>query len=158
MPPVATARGTPGGLKLRDGFKCLITFSANPTIKLWEKTVDIGGLNLGEKIDQTTMHNSRRRTYAPRQLHEVTDTTMICAFDPAVRSQIDAIIGIPMTITRYFSDGTTWADYGWLNMFEVQTVEEGSQPEAEVQICYSSEDHAASWVESAGVIVEIAGT
>jgi len=65
-----TARTTPTGNKLKDGFRTLIAFAADPDVKLWEKEVTLPGIDVGEKIPTTDMHNVTWRTYAPRALKD----------------------------------------------------------------------------------------
>jgi hypothetical protein len=156
--PVATVRGTPAGIKLRDGFRTHITFSIDPTLELWEKNVTPPGIEGGDAIDQTTMHNIFRRTKAPRQLYEVSDSSMTCAYDPACYDAIRDMVNVPQTITCTFSDGSTFADYGWLRSFLPTEHVEGEQPEAEVVIIFSGEDHNNEWVEASPITVLVAGT
>ena len=77
--PTPTVRITPPGIFLRDGFSTLITFAVDPNIDLWEKVVKPPGLDGGEKVETTTMHNTVWRTFGPRELITMTAATMTCA-------------------------------------------------------------------------------
>jgi hypothetical protein len=157
--PAPTVRVTPGGVKLRNGYRTLITIALDPDIEFWEKDVTPTGFDGGDKIDETTMWNTRMRTYAPRALVEQTDSTLTVAYDPIMYTRAQAYINIPTVITTRFSDGSTYAAYGWLKSFEpTEHVTDGEQPEAELVICFSSEDYNAAWVEQVGVLASISGT
>jgi hypothetical protein len=157
--PAPTVRQTPSGVKLRNGYRTLITFSIYPEMEFWEKDVTPTGFDGGDKIDQTTMWNTRMRTYSPRALVEQTDCTLTVAYDPLMYNRAQFLINIPMTITTTFSDGSTYAAYGWMKSFEpTEHVTDGEQPEAEMVICFSSEDHNAGWAEQVGILASVSGT
>lgn len=155
--PTPTARGTPAGIKLKDGFRTLITFSRSTTASLWEKTVKPPGIDGGDPIDQTTMHNSAWRTTAPRQLKTLTECSGKAAYDPNVVNQLYDLINIEQTITVTFSDGSTLAFYGFLKMFETDELSEGQQPEASFTIVPTNFDHVNK-VEAAPVLTSVSGT
>ena len=46
--PTVTARGTPAGTKLDDGFSTKVAFAADPTIAFFEKTVQPPGFDGGD--------------------------------------------------------------------------------------------------------------
>lgn len=134
MPPVPTSRGTPTGLMLRDGYQSLITFALNPTVQFWEKTVTPPGWEGGDPIDQTTMHNLLVRTKAARYLPEVTDTTIVVAYDPCVWDNIYTLVNEPTTITVEFPDNSQLAFWGYLKSFIPSELADGTQPEATITI------------------------
>lgn len=154
--PVATARGTPSGLKMKDGYRALITFASNPTVGLWEKTVKPPGFDGGDKIDTTTMFNDDLRTFEPRQLITMTPGGATCAYDPGVLSAIMSLINRKDTITVRFTDGTTWAFFGFLKSFTPGDMSEGAMPEATVEIEPTNKD--SSDVEQLPVVVSVTGT
>lgn len=154
--PTATARGTPTGIMLRDGFSSKITFAAKPTISFWEKSVSPPGLDGGPKVDQTTMFNTMRITAAPQVLYEVTDGSMKVAYDPAVYTQIISAINQPDVITQTWRDGSTLADHGYLQSFKPDPLERGKQPEATVTFVYTGQD--TSGVEYAPLITSVSGS
>lgn len=129
-----TARSAPGGVKPDDGFSSLIAFAADPDISFWEKTVKPPGLDGGEPIDTTTMHNTSLRTMGPRSLATMTPFTTKVTYDPEVYDQILAIINTAGWVTVHFWDGSTIDFYGYLQKFEPDDLSEGAQPEATVTI------------------------
>ncbi len=155
--PTPTARGTPAGLKLRDGFSSKITFAAVPTVSFWEKSVSPPGIDGGPKIDQTTMFNTMRTTAAAQSLYEVTDGSMKVAYDPNVYNTIiNTLINYHTTITQTWRDGSTLADFGYLQSFKPDALERGKQPEATVTFVFIGQD--SSGTEYAPVITSVSGT
>ena len=155
--PVATARGTPAGIKLKDGFSSLITLSSNPTVSLWEKVVQPPGIDGGEMIDQTTMHNTTWRTRAPRVLKTLTPISFTAAYDPNCLTQLNSLINVELTVTFKWADGSTAAFFGYLQKFEPDNVEEGKQPEAKCMIVPTNFDPSGK-VEAGPTVVSVAGT
>lgn len=156
--PTPTARSTPSGIPLRDGFSTLITCALDPDISFWEKEVQPPGRDGGDPIDTTTMHNTTYRTKAARSLIDLTDGTCTAAYDPAVSEQIDAIVNVETTWTVTHPDGSTEAFYGYLRTFTPQSHTEGSQPEAQLAWTPTNTDPANSWVEAGPALASVAGT
>lgn len=154
--PTPTARVTPAGRMLENGYQSLLTFEANPNIALWEKGVQPPGVDGGEKIDVTTMWNTSVRTFAPQALGEITDGSMTCAYDPRVYPQIIALRNVRTTITVTFPNGDNLAFYGYLQKFEPGELKDGEFPEATVTIVSTNRD--SSGVEQAPVLTELFGT
>lgn len=159
-PPVATARGSrvPTGIKLDDGYQTLIAFTANQTVEFWEKTVQPPGLEGGDPIDTTTMHNTEWRTFASRVLKTMTNATATVAYDPnafeVVRTDLLNVEGV---VTLHFPDTSTLAFYGYLQTFEPQDTEEGSQPEANITVVCTNND-PTDGSEQDPVLVSAVGT
>lgn len=155
--PSATARVTPTGIKLKDGYQSLVTFANDSNISLWEKSVTPPSANGGDSIDQTTMHNTTYRTKAPSALLDLGDSSFTAAYDPDAYNQIIAIINEETTITVTFKDGSTLAFYGYLQAFEPAELTEGSQPEATVTIVCTNWDPTNN-VEAGPVLTSVPGT
>lgn len=161
--PAATPRGTPTGIKLKDGYSTKVTLSLNTTIELWEKTVKPPGIDGGDAIQQTTMHNTTWRTFASRGLLTLTEHTFKAAYDPSIYTSILSMINVQkvgtsaQVITVTFPDGSTLAFYGYVKMFEPDEHQEGTQPEATVTITPTNYDPVNN-VEAAPVLTSVAGT
>jgi hypothetical protein len=138
--PVKTTRGTPGGAKLTDGFRTLIAFAANPTVKFWEKRVTPPGLDGGDKIDISTMHNSTWRSFYASSLITMSDATVRVAYDPAVYSDILSLLNVPGSVTVWFPDSSYLNFFGFIRMFEPDEMSEGSQPEATLTLTCTNFD------------------
>ncbi len=155
--PVATARGTPGGIALQDGYQTLITLALDTTIEFWEKTVKPPGIDGGDTVETRTMHNTTWETFAPRSLKRMTECTTRVAYDPLMYTEIVSAINRRDTITVRFADGSTVAFYGYVKSFEPADVEEGTQPEADITIQPTNWDHDNN-VEAGPTLVEVSGT
>ncbi len=134
----------PAGFKLLDGFPTLVTFSLDPDVALWIKSIKPSGSDAGGPIDTTTMLQVRHRTYAPKQLVTATAATGKCAYDPLVLNDIYEMIGKNQAITTRFPDGSTWRHYGWLDKFEPDEISEGVMPLANYTIQPSNTDAAGA--------------
>lgn len=128
------ARLTPVGRKLDDGHPTKIAFAADPDVSFWEKSVTAPGVDGGDAIDTTTMHNVVMRTMASRALKTLTSLELTVAYDPQVYDQIIALTNVEGLITVHFPDSSTLDFYGFLQNFEPDELVEGEQPEATVTI------------------------
>ncbi len=154
--PVATPRVAPSGIKLKDGYRSLVTFALDTNIELWEKQVTPPGLEGGDSIEQTTMWNDVYRTFAPRSLRTLTEMQFTAAYDPQVYVSVLAAINREDTITVRFKDGSTLAFFGYLKNFQTGELVEGTQPEATCVVVPTNIDSAGA--EQAAVLVSVAGT
>ena len=154
--PSPTARGTPTGLPLRDGFATMITFGDNDTVQLWEKEATPPGQDVGDAINVSTFHNTARHTKWPRTLIEDTDGAFTCAYDPTARTAAESLVGNNQEITVTFNDLSTWAFWGFMKSFIPQSVSDGEQPEAQVEFVITNLDD--SFAEQNPVVAGVAGT
>lgn len=157
--PVTTTRQTPGGIKLKDGYSTKIAFENDPDVEFWEKTVQPPGLDGGDEIPQTTMHNTTVRTFAPRSLYTLTNTTTTVAYDPnSINSIKNNLLNQEGSITVHFPDGSTLDFYGYLKSFTPSDHTEGEQPEAEIVIVATNTDPDNNFTEEVPVLTEVSGT
>ncbi len=138
--PAHQNRLTPAGKLLKDGYQTLIAMSLDADVSFWEKTVQPPGLDGGDEIDITTMHNTTLRTRAPRSLATMTNMEITAAYDPRLFEQILAVLNLEQTITVIFPNGDKLSFYGFLKNFEPQEVSEGEQPEANLTIVPTNRD------------------
>ena len=155
--PVASDRQTPTGIKLNDGYQTLVTISSDSNISFWEKSVTPPGLDGGDAIETTTMHNTKWKTMTSRALVTLTEMTLTAAYDPVAYDQLRDIINLETTITVNFPDGSTLAFYGFVKGAELAELVEGTQPEMTVTITPTNAD-PNDHTEQAPVLVEVAGT
>src|SRR3982750_2817179 len=125
---------------LEDGYQTLITFAGAPAVLLREKTVTPFGLDGGEKVDTTTMRNTTVRTYAPQHLIEATDINVTCAYDPAVLTQLIAMINVRDLISITHSDGHAWDFFGHLKSAIPNENSIGEQPTIALVISQNNVD------------------
>jgi hypothetical protein len=155
--PTPTARSTPTGIPLFDGFSTKITLAADLDIEFWEKDVQPPAVDGGDAIDITTMHNTTWRTKNARSLVDLGDVQTTVAYDPLCYTSILSVVNVHTTITVTFPDGTTLAFFGFLRSFAPNAAAEGAQPEATVTIVPTNYDHT-NHVEAAPVLTNVAGT
>lgn len=155
--PVASTRIAPVGIKLDDGYRTLVTIAADTDISFWEKSLKPPGLDGGDPVPTSTMWNNTYNTFNPRQLKTMTESTVMAAYDPAVFSQLLAVINVKTTITFRYPDGTTLAYYGYVRSAEPSEIVEGAQPQLTITIQPTNQDPTTG-AEEAAVLVSVAGT
>jgi hypothetical protein len=138
--PVPVARATPLGKMLGDGFSTKIAFTSDTNVEFWEKTVTPPGLDGGDAVDLTTMHNAAWRTTAPRHLKTLSEFTLTAGYDPVVFTAIALLINKPDTITVHFPNGGSLAFFGFLRVFAPGEAAEGAMPEATLTIMPTNRD------------------
>ena len=125
---------TPAGTMINDGYPIRVDFAQDADVNLWEKSIQPPGMDGGGPINISTMLNATYRTQAPKSLISLTESTFTAGWDPAVYDDIIAMINVNGLITITFPDTSTFAFYGYLNLFEPSEMEEGEHPEAEVTL------------------------
>jgi len=138
--PATTTRVTPTGEPMRDGYQALIAFASDSNVTFWEKGVQPPGIDGGEPIEASTMHNTNWRTFGTPGLKTLTPSTSRVAYDPAVIPEIVALINVEGAITVHFPNGGTLDFYGRLQSFEPDELVEGQQPEATITIAPTNWD------------------
>jgi hypothetical protein len=133
-------------MRLDDGYQTLITFSANPTVKFWEKTVTPPGVDGGGPTDTTTMRNTTWRTQAPKFLKTLTEGSITVAYDPEALIEAKDMINVNQQITISFPDGSSLTFWGWMNSIEPGEHTEGEQPTADVSLQPSNMDSTGAEV------------
>jgi len=137
-----TARSTPVGVKLGDGFATKIAFALDPDVSFWERSVTPLGFEGGDPVDTSTMFNTTWRTKASRSLKESTDISGSAGYDPRVYDQIVTMINQDDQITIHFPDSSTIAFWGFLKTFTPAELVEGTFPEASFTIVALNVDSA----------------
>lgn len=146
--PVAVPRTTPTARKMPDGYKTLVTFTSTPAVELWEIDITPPGMNGGDAIDQSTMHNARVHTKAPRKLITIEDVKFTCQYNPSVYTSLMNLINKKDTITVTFPDESTLAFYGFLRSFEPGGLQEGNKPTGTATIVATNVDPATGAEEA----------
>lgn len=155
--PSATARQQPTGLKLINGHATFVTLANLPAIQLWETSVTPGGLEMeSDGVDTTDMFNDDQVSMEPDALFKQTPAQFEASFDPAVYPIVRAQLGLKQVITITHPDGSTDAQWGWLQSFTRGAQVRGSQPRATCIINFSGTD--LSQAEQAPVTVSVDGT
>ena len=156
--PATTDRVAPVGILLEGGFSSVIAFERDPNVSFWEKSVQPLGMDGGDPVDNTTMHNTLFRTLSPRVLILSTEMALVVAYDPIVLDQIrDHLLNQAGSITVHWPEGSTVDFFGYLRTFVPQPMEEGNPIEANITIQPTNWD-PVNHVEQGPVVTEVAGT
>ena len=106
--PTTTARQTPVGIPFTNPFPTTIAFALDPDVSFWEKTVTPPGMDGGDAINITTMHNTLWRTMHNRTLITFTEFTLVAAYDERAHDQISTnLINKNGSVTVHFPDTAT---------------------------------------------------
>lgn len=136
--PVTPPR-TPSGTMLTNGYASYIVLGGSSTVGFWEKEVTPFGVEGGDKIDVTTMHNLYVKTFAAQALFEAADGEMTVAYDPAALDTLkNSLINTNNTIDVHFPDTSTWDSFGYVQNFSPSALTNGEQPEATVTIVFTN--------------------
>lgn len=157
--PATTSRSTPSGRIIEDGHSSKIAFARDADASFWEKIVQAPGVDGGEPIDITNMHNLKWRTLVPRHLKTLTVFTVQCHYDPVFFSTggVDNLINQPGAITHHFSDGSKLDFFGYMQKFIPAAVQEGDPPMCELTIVPTNYDPTND-VEADPVLTSVSGT
>lgn len=155
--PTTTARSTPVGYKMPDGWQTLIACSKRPAIQLWEISIKPPGVDGGDPVETTTMHNTVWRTRDRRHLKTLTESTFKAAYDPESWTDILYMINNPDSWTVIYPENSKLAFYGVMTKFEPDELKEGEMPTATVTITPTNWDYV-NYVEAAPVFTDSVGT
>lgn len=157
--PATTARGTPTGIALQNGFRTTLSFARAPTVSLWEQSM--GGLSFdgGDPNDMSHMLLTQFKIKSPRALIDTPPFQMKCFYDPAVYSTLKTtLIQQPGSITQWLPDGSNIDFYGYINKAEIAgDFQNGEPPMLNVSIVITNWD-PVNKVEQGPVITSVAGT
>lgn len=131
---------------LEDGYRTLVTFELEPTIRLLEVSVTPFGLEGGDQIEQTTMRNNLWRTFAPQFLITATEMSGVFAYDPIILADLLGMLNVNQIIACTHSDGSAWTFWGYLRNFILNENSIGSRPTGNAIIVPTNRD--ASGVEN----------
>lgn len=160
--PSVTARVTPTGFKMPDGYQSTIAFANQPNIQFWEMTVKPPAIEGGDAIKTTTMHNARWRTSDAKKLVELGEVTGSAMYDPDVIGATDnaglrSLINANQAITIHFPDLSTLAFFGFLGKVEFGELKEGEPPTLTYTIHPTCWD-PVNFVEAGPVFTAASGT
>jgi hypothetical protein len=146
-----TDRVTPTGTPFDEGYQSLITFAADSNLSFWETVVGAPGIDGGDPVPTTTMHNTAVRTKAPRKLKEHTPFQVQGKFSSGTIDQVYALINVNGWITVKWPDGTQYSFPGYLKAFQPGQAQEGNPLEGTLEIIPTGQ---ISGVETAYQVAE----
>lgn len=159
--PTTTVRSAPPGKRLEDGYSSKIAFNRDPDANFWESLgggVGSPGIDGGDEIDISTMHNTVWRTFVARTLKTLTEFSVTALLDPIFYTEcVNNLINQEGSITRHFPDGSKVDFYGFLKSIEFDDFVEGEPPTVTLNIVPTNYD-PVNRVEAGPVVTEVAGT
>jgi hypothetical protein len=156
--PATTARSTPPGIKIRDGYSSKIAFARDPDFDIFEVEVGLPSPDGGELIDITDMFNVLHKTKYPRSLIDWEGFDVLCHYDPDAYNQfLTNLVNKNGSITVHVSDGSTVDFWGVAMKLTFSRLVEGSVAEGTLTVGLTNLDTVNN-VEAGPVITSVAGT
>ena len=156
--PATTARSTPSGIRFPNGFSSKIAFNRDADFSFWERNVGTPGVDGGDPIDITTMHNTTWRTMVARDLMTLTPFTVTGAIDAGIYTDcINNLINQEGSITRHLPDGSKLDFFGFLQKIEFGEFVEGEMPTATITVVPTNFD-PVNRTEQPPVLTSVTGT
>jgi hypothetical protein len=155
--PTVTARSTPAGIPLTEGYQILFAFERDPDISIWEKTVKLPSIDMGDPIDISSQHSVEWIPMVSAALATLGEITISGSFDPNAYNQLIAMKGINQSCTLHLPDGSTIAFWGYLKKVEGPEGKKKEQPDLSITVQpsnYDPENH----VVAGPVITSVSGT
>ena len=163
VPTPVGPRTLPGAtyIKMDDGHSTVLIVEGYEGVPFWEKTVKPPGMDGGDPIDTTTMHNQTWRTMVSRSLITMTPCNLTAAYDPKLWDTDDALdmvglINSERIMTVRFPNCDSVGFYGYIQSMEPQDHSEGAQPEVNIVIAVTNSgptdrlEYAPVWSADAG--------
>jgi hypothetical protein len=156
--PTGLARTNPSAsyTQMDDGHSTLLIIDGYEGICFWEKTVKPPGMDGGDPIDTTTMHNQTWRTAVSRSLITMTPCNLTAAYDPEMWDVIVSRINEELLMAIQFPNCDLLGFYGFMQSVEPQDHSEGAQPECNLVIGVTNCDptdrteQAPMWIVGVG--------
>lgn len=151
-----TPRETPSGTAFDGGYQSLITFAADPDVEFWETAVGAPGIDGGDPIPTTTMHNTALHTAAPQHLKKLTPFQVVGRLGSGTVDQMEALINVNGWITITWPDGTEYSFPGFLKSINFSQAQIGTPMESTIEVVPTSQISAVE--TDHGVAEEGTGT
>lgn len=156
--PATTARQTPSGIKLINGYKSTLAFARVPNLSIWEIDPGLPTIQGGDPINHTTQHNTTCHTKSPRALIDYEPFNVTGAYDPKLYTTLrTSLINQPGSITRHLPDGTTIDFFGYVKAASFDPHVNGELPIVTLEVVPTNYD-PVNRTEEVPVVTEVAGT
>lgn len=132
---------------LRDGYQIGVAFTLPNPFNIKIISVTPIGYDGRGPIDETTMDNIAVVTKDPKALFDVTNATLVVAYDPQVYSSLVGSLNVNQLITFTFPDSSTLAIRGYINEFRPNELTEGNRPTANITIVSTNHTGSPNFVE-----------
>ena len=155
--PVTTARVTPTGIRLKNGFGALIAFERDPDFSMWEVEVGLPGLEAPEAVNISTMHNDLVETMVAGSLVTVKEFTVKGGYDPVLYIQALDLLNQEGSVTSHFPELSTLDYFAFLRSFEPEDLVKNGFPQASAVVVPTNTD-PSDCTESVPVLTSVSGT
>lgn len=155
--PTLTARQTPEGYYLENGFSMQVAFSEIPDVSIWENEVTPPGVDGGDALDLMNMHVVEWRPMAPRTVKTLTPMSVKGWYDPNLYNQLTDVVNVKQSISLHYPDGSTLVFWGFVQKLDFGSFTEGATPEVTATIIPTNRDPNTR-SEEAPVLTSAAGT
>ena len=129
---------------MNDGFSTTITMSGNSSVLLYEKEVVPPGVVGGGPNETTTHRNTAWRTFSPKQLKTVGNSSAVVAYDPDAYEEVMALVNVEQIITIDFPDSSHLLFFGCVQDFILNPMQEGVQPTGVLEIASTNVNGAGN--------------
>lgn len=163
MPPVSTTRQTPAGIRLPTGFSTKLAFNRDADASFWESLeggVGIPGVDGGDPIDISTMHQVAWRVMTARVLKTLTPFTVVAGFDPKIYGVSDMrenLVNQNGSVTSHFPDGSKLDYFAFLRGWDSPSNSESNMPVITLNVVPTNYDNVTR-TEASPVLTEVTGT
>jgi hypothetical protein len=117
-----------------EGYRSLIAFEDDPDLEFWEMVVGAPGIDGGDPVPTTTMHNNALRTKAPRKLKELMPFQVQGKFNSGTVDAVYAQINVVQWITIHWPDSATYSFPGFIKSFQPGQAQEGNPLEGTLEV------------------------
>jgi hypothetical protein len=127
------------------GFGTRITIAGTVTVSFEEVDTTPASLTKDDKVEQTSNAATQHRRYAPAPLTMKEPATATVYYQKDTNlADIKTLVEdtTVATVTFAFADGSTLADQGWLQSFEVDAQSPTERPTATITIEFEGESSA----------------
>jgi hypothetical protein len=130
-----TDRVDPVGTPFDEGYQSLLTFSLDPDLSFWETVVGAPGIDGGDPVPTTTMHNTMFHTVSPRKLKRMTPFQVQGKFSSGTPEQVNALINArDGWVTVKWPDETQFSFPAYLKSWQPAQAQEGNPLEGTLEI------------------------
>lgn len=131
-------------LKNTYGISLTIGGSNGTVLGLDPKSMTPPGMDAGDPIDNTTQSNTKYKTFSPKTLVELTNSSFTAAYDPGTWATILAKVGVNSELIFTFADATTLTVWGFLKTFIPNEHGEETDATAECELVITNVDAAGA--------------
>lgn len=138
--PAPSARTSPAGRPLNDGFRVLVNNSLDTDLEFFEEAVTPPAIMGQDEMETTSQFNETWQTFSPQSLMRLMPYVMRGKYDPILYQKFPIICNKPATITLHLPNGDSVAHFGFYKSFEPGELVRGTRPEGSINIVPTNQD------------------